>query len=62
MEKEIYLTEDEKRLIFRLLTDYSSKLNDIKDEHNLDYRFEGGSGLHKLITRINDLAYKHFNV
>jgi len=56
MEKEVYLTEEEKRVIFKCLTDYTLKLNDIKNEHNLN------SDISRVITRINDLAYKHFNV
>jgi hypothetical protein len=54
----VILTEEEKRVIFKCLTDYTSKLNDVKNEHNL----ESISGLSRVITRINDLAYKHFNV
>lgn len=48
---------DMKRLIFKLLTDYTDQL-----ENNKQYLKEDIERQNKVIIRINDVAYSKFNV
>ena len=50
-------TEEERRLIFAVLVNYTEKLTAIKDDHDIM-----NSKLSDTIIKINDLAYDNFNV
>ena len=50
-------TEDESRLIFSVLTNYTEQLAKVEDEHDII-----NCKLKDTIIKINDLAYDKFNV
>mgnify|MGYP006908212057 CR=1 FL=1 len=49
-------TEDERRLIFSVLTNYTEQLAKVEDEHDII-----NTKLRDTIIKINDLAYDNFN-
>lgn len=50
-------TEEERRIIFAVLVNYTEQLAKVKDDHNISH-----IGLSHAIIKINNLAYDNFNV
>ena len=53
----VAFTEEERRIIFAVLVNYTEQLTKLKDEHDIM-----NTKLSDTIIKINDLAYDNFNV
>ena len=53
----VAFTEEERRIIFAVLVNYTEQLAKLKDDHNISH-----IGLSNAIIKINNLAYDNFNV